>query len=456
MDDTLSPKRIREMIRAIDKQEWKVMLRAHQIFIRNSSFGRWQILTVAGLPMALWEGGKNEGQINLSIVDLKDIDLKFATLTRAALVGVLAEKQSFRGVTLINSIMTDSFLDGADFSMGRLEDIDFSRSSMRGAKFNKANLTGADFENCDLSGADFTGAKLERATFTHAKLEGVIGFDHPIFDGDGTKELKQIFDNFEGWVLETQFQQFIHRHDEATLIGELCSILQTLPEKFGGDMYLWKPFVSVSATAYFEARDFLRLANAVALGAPDGKIVKEWGWTNLWDESDIPGRPHDLVRILQQKNDLGDDAFFSQFIADSESLPHPHNAGLRSALVEMRRLSVDDLDPDFLTECAKRYVEGGGGGNQQLVWPDDLWHQAISAFARDTTISAEVLLSLADKKSLHEIVELALRTEIDPFFPFFELVETLVKVGEAEARFKAWEGGSKTSKKCMRTNIPKQ
>ncbi len=339
MGDALDPKLIRQMIRPMERDEWKPLLREHQKFVRSSRFGRWQILTVAGLPMPFWQGDAGDGQIALSMIDVRKLDFKFAKLTRAALVGILGENHSFRGINLVNGLVTDSFLDGADFSMGRLEDVDFSRSSLRGAKFNKANLIGADFENCDLTGADFTGAKLSRAKFLNAILDEVKGFAHPIYLGNPTVELAQILEHFEGWVVSSEFEQFVKRHDESILIKGLCAALKTHPEKFGGDNDLWQPLSAKSAAVHFGADDFHRLVVAVATGAPDGRIIKSWGSIGLWGEGDIPGCPYGLVSILKNKDALDDALFFSEFIPLLESVVEPYRSGLTSVLSELGRLA---------------------------------------------------------------------------------------------------------------------
>lgn len=338
MGDTLDPKLIRQMVRPMEREEWRPLIRAHQKFVRNSGHGNWQILTVAGLPMPFWEGGTGDGQIVLSMIDVRNLDLKFAKLTSAALVGIIGENHNFKGVNLVNGLVTDSFLDGADFSMGRLEDIDFSRSSLRGAKFNKANLTGADFENCDLTGADFTGAKLDRTKFLNATLDDVKGFDYPIYLGDPTVELAQILERFEGWVVGNEFEQFVKRHDESILIKGLCAALKTHPEKFGGDNDLWQPLSAKSAAVHFGADDFHRLVVAVANGAPEGRIIKSWGSIGLWGEGDIPGCPHGLVSILKNKGAMDDGPFFSEFIPLLESVVEPYRSGLGSVLSKLGRL----------------------------------------------------------------------------------------------------------------------
>ena len=113
-------------------------------------------------------------QINLSFADLTGLEGALAgeVLSCAALLAVQATGVSFRGCNMIACLMTDSILDGADFSNAKLPHTDFSRSSLKNANFRKAFLKAADFENCDLSGADFRYAQIEDANFNGANLSG--------------------------------------------------------------------------------------------------------------------------------------------------------------------------------------------------------------------------------------------------------------------------------------------
>jgi hypothetical protein len=160
--------------------EWKERLAAHATFLDASagaSWGRWQVLVVSGLPLAVWDGPSADAgtQLNLNLGNLCGLPLEWACLPRAGLPGVMAAGQSFRGAELGRSLLADAMLDGADFSLARLEQADLSRASLRGACFRKAILRGADFENCDLRHADFRGAQLRDARWGGALTEGALG-----------------------------------------------------------------------------------------------------------------------------------------------------------------------------------------------------------------------------------------------------------------------------------------
>lgn len=168
-------------------EEWKAHVRAHAAFLdgcAGQSWGRWQVLSVSGLPLAVWNGPSSETgtQLNLNLANLRGLPLEWACLACAAFPGVNAAGQSFRGAELGRVLLTDAMLDDADFSLARLEHADLSRASLRRASFRKAILTDADFERCDLRGADFRGARLRGARFPGALTEGALGLP------DGTGE----------------------------------------------------------------------------------------------------------------------------------------------------------------------------------------------------------------------------------------------------------------------------
>jgi uncharacterized protein YjbI with pentapeptide repeats len=165
----------------MSEQDWQQRLDAHQVFLdsaTNARWGHWTLLEASGLPLAIWDspGGAGE-QLNLNFADLRGLDLAWACLSCAAFPGVMAEGVSFRSVTMTKGLLTDAFLDRADFSIAKLEATDFSRASLRGANFRKAILKRADFERCDLSGADFRGAKLDGTSFKDAILTDARGLE---------------------------------------------------------------------------------------------------------------------------------------------------------------------------------------------------------------------------------------------------------------------------------------
>jgi hypothetical protein len=169
--------------------EWQAHLRAHAEFLDGSPTavhaGAWMVLSVSGLPLAVWNGPSCEAgtQLNLNLANLQGLPLEWACLACAGMPGVMAEGQSFRGVDLTCALLTDALLDGADFSLARLERADLSRASLRRASFRKAILTGTDFERCDLRDADLRGAQLRGARFDGALTEGARGLPQGVGSG---------------------------------------------------------------------------------------------------------------------------------------------------------------------------------------------------------------------------------------------------------------------------------
>ncbi|MDP1915476.1 MAG: pentapeptide repeat-containing protein [Myxococcales bacterium] len=158
---------------------WRAALTAHETFVRAASprENHWQVLEVAGLPLAMWTGGGTEHgtQLNLKFGNLTGLILDGAQLDAAAMPGVLAEQVGFRGATLRFALLTDARLTGADFSGATLDGADFSRASLRNVNFSNAVGADVDFENCDLRGADFTNAAMQRPKLKGAQLDGVKG-----------------------------------------------------------------------------------------------------------------------------------------------------------------------------------------------------------------------------------------------------------------------------------------
>lgn len=163
----------------MSEDEWRAALAAHETFARAASprKNHWQVLEVAGLPLAVWTGGGAEDgtQLNLNLGNLTGLVLDGAHLDAAAMPGVLAEQVSFRGAALRFALLTDARLTGADFSGATLDGADFSRASLRDVNFRNAVGADVDFENCDLRGADFTNAAIHRPKLKGAQLDGVKG-----------------------------------------------------------------------------------------------------------------------------------------------------------------------------------------------------------------------------------------------------------------------------------------
>ncbi len=158
------------------KKAWETACNAHKEFLASGGKGgSWQLLSVSGLPLCIYQGAKNTKgtQLVLRLKSIKGCNAQKADLSYADISGAFCEGVDFSGASFVGSVMTDSIFSNANFSGANLKNADFSGSRLVGANFQKADLTGADFEATDLTGADFTGAILKDAKFPGAVLDKV-------------------------------------------------------------------------------------------------------------------------------------------------------------------------------------------------------------------------------------------------------------------------------------------
>ncbi|BDS12235.1 pentapeptide repeat-containing protein [Aureispira anguillae] len=152
------------------------MLAAHAEFINDGgSAGRFERLQVAGLPMNIYIGGAQSGkQFEVRMKNFApDTNLEQAQLTHSDFAGALAEEVNFQGAKLDHSLMTDSFLAGANFDEASAIGVDFTGADLTGASFVNTDLRNADFEICNCTGVDFSGANIEGASFKGCNLDGI-------------------------------------------------------------------------------------------------------------------------------------------------------------------------------------------------------------------------------------------------------------------------------------------
>ena len=67
--------------------------------------------------------------------------------------------------------LSETRLEGVDFSGRDLSGFVFSNADLEGANFQGANLTGVNFEHADLEKTNFIGANLTDVNFYHADLD---------------------------------------------------------------------------------------------------------------------------------------------------------------------------------------------------------------------------------------------------------------------------------------------
>ena len=98
----------------------------------------------------------------LSGADLRDTDLKNADLRR----------QNFAGATLRGADFRNANLSGSNFDGLTMHRVELRGAKLRGATLNKTDLHGVSLENADLRGASLRGARLQGTNLRHAKLQG--------------------------------------------------------------------------------------------------------------------------------------------------------------------------------------------------------------------------------------------------------------------------------------------
>ena len=185
--------------RAVDADELRALLEAHERFVAGAAGGKKANL--AGRSLA----GRDLSNLVLKDAELTDAVLygavlKFADLQRANfycadLRNIDARYANFgsadmRGAVLANSNLSFAKLDRADLRSGRIAQlgldgerfvdrtaggrgVDFSFCSLRGASLESANLTGANFTGANFTGATFRGARFQNANFDGAVLVDV-------------------------------------------------------------------------------------------------------------------------------------------------------------------------------------------------------------------------------------------------------------------------------------------
>jgi hypothetical protein len=144
-------------------------------------------------------------EFDLSGRNLRGVDLKDATLTRAVLAKADLTGAKLQRANLTDTDISRARLDRADLSKATLEEADLTfahmtyckldSASLRYALLTRANLVGANLANTDLGGAQLSRAILTRANLKGAQvtyrqlaavsaLDGATMPDGRLFDGD--------------------------------------------------------------------------------------------------------------------------------------------------------------------------------------------------------------------------------------------------------------------------------
>lgn len=89
----------------------------------------------------------------------------------SAIAGVDFSQADYNKALKGDKNLSETRLEGADFSYKNLEGYIFTNADLEGANFQGANLTGANFEHADIEKTKFTDANLTNVNFYHADLD---------------------------------------------------------------------------------------------------------------------------------------------------------------------------------------------------------------------------------------------------------------------------------------------
>ena len=109
-------------------------------------------------------------------LNLEGVSMQSSILDDSDFQDCAAGKADFRGSSFKNARFTRADLEGADFSLLKVqkngETIQHQPVNLRGANLAYAKLAGASFKGADLTGANLTHADLQDANLTGAELTG--------------------------------------------------------------------------------------------------------------------------------------------------------------------------------------------------------------------------------------------------------------------------------------------
>ncbi len=114
-----------------------------------------------------WEERRAAYLAILKKPDLKDRDLRAATLFRAFLPGV-----DLRAARLEGANLSEAQMEGADLRRAQMEGANLSGAQMEGADLRRAQMEGANLSGAQMEGANLSWAKMEGANLWQAQMEG--------------------------------------------------------------------------------------------------------------------------------------------------------------------------------------------------------------------------------------------------------------------------------------------
>ena len=120
--------------------------------------------------------------VNLSLANLRGVDLSQTRLDRANLSGAMLSQANLHGASLREASLgeanlSSARLDEANLKRADLSRANLSRASLKSATLTSANLSRTDFFETDLTQATLTEAFLYQTSFANTRLAGAIDLE---------------------------------------------------------------------------------------------------------------------------------------------------------------------------------------------------------------------------------------------------------------------------------------
>jgi uncharacterized protein YjbI with pentapeptide repeats len=164
---------------------------------------------------------------NLSLADLRDVDLVGAQLYQADLGGTALDGAVLDGAQLQGAKLDQAELKGASLNGAMLQKASFDGARLQGAGLSFARLEGASLDGAQLQGASLISAELQGATLVGAQLQGAILFgaqlQGTILDSARLQGVDLTLTNFQGASLKhTQLQgaQFLATNLDHSVLSD--------------------------------------------------------------------------------------------------------------------------------------------------------------------------------------------------------------------------------------------
>uniref|UniRef100_UPI004025911A pentapeptide repeat-containing protein n=1 Tax=Candidatus Cryptobacteroides bacterium TaxID=3085639 RepID=UPI004025911A len=90
-------------------------------------------------------------------------------------------KKQLESGELVGEDLSDTVLDGVEFTSCKLRRVSFKGASLSRCRFRKADIAWCDFRYAHIEAGTFEDAKVDFCDFYRALFEGIVIFNHSIF-----------------------------------------------------------------------------------------------------------------------------------------------------------------------------------------------------------------------------------------------------------------------------------